>query len=247
MFQTQLVPIFDDNYVFILKNLKTREAIVVDPGESAAVIRVLEAENLKPVAVIITHHHPDHIDGITDLKQKYKMPVYAPLTNKSQIPAVDFFVEDQRSIQISDFKFQVMGLPGHTVGHIAFWFAEMNWLFSGDVIFGLGCGRLFEGTPEQAYASIQKIKSLPDDTLVFCTHEYTETNLRFCQSLKDSFSGLIPQEKLLSYSNQLKLVRSSNQPSVPLHLDIEKKTNPFLIAKSIDEFRSLRQLRNIFR
>jgi hydroxyacylglutathione hydrolase len=246
-FEVLIIPIFEDNYVFILKNNLTGDAIIVDPGESKSVIIELERNGLTPKGILITHHHPDHIGGIADLKKKFHVPVYAPFANKSQIVFADYFVEDAQQIQISSFSFLAMALPGHTLGHLAYWFADRHWIFSGDVIFGLGCGRLFEGTAEQGFASVQKIKALPEDSLIYCAHEYTETNLRFCQSLKDPYSNILSKQDLAAYADQLKSVRSNQKPSVPLHLNIEKKINPFLVSKTVEDFRNLRQLRNHFR
>ncbi len=236
----ELIPIFDDNYVFLIYDPETSEAIVVDPGEAAAVTQVLNARKLKLIAILTTHHHADHIGGAAELSQTFAAPVWAPLKNKEQIKAAHY-VSDQEILTISGCRIQVLGLPGHTLGHIAYWFPEKNWLFSGDVLFGLGCGRLFEGDFSQGFASLQKIRQLPDATEVFCAHEYTEKNLLFCKTLTYEASA-----RLSVYENNLIKLRSARLPSVPLSLEIEKQFNPFLLAPTQEAFSVLRQKRNIF-
>lgn len=242
----ELLPIFEDNYVFILSDPQSREAIVVDPGESMATAEYLKNHDLSLKAILLTHHHQDHIGGAQDLQNEFAVPVYAPVKNKHQIPFADVYVDDNDQVQVAGLKFDVLALPGHTLGHIAFHLAEKKALFSGDVLFGLGCGRLFEGTPEQAYHSLQRVKSLPAQTLVYCTHEYTEANLNFCKmlSMNDNSPILGGDEDLELYENELRNKRELNLPSVPLKLFIELKVNPFLLAQNVQQFAYLRDLRN---
>lgn len=244
--EVKIVPIFEDNYVFILHHKPDGTAMIVDPGEADTVIEFLKTENIKPVGILLTHHHHDHIDGAEELQKKYSIPVYAPRKNQKQIPFADHYVEEGFNLEAGPFKFSVIELPGHTLGHIAFWNDEHKWLFSGDVLFGLGCGRLMEGSYEQAYNSLQRFKSYPEDSLIYCTHEYTETNLRFCKAL--SFLDEMPitgdSEELELYENQLLNRRSLDLPSVPLKLSIEMNVNPFLLAKDVAQFTYLREMRN---
>lgn len=243
--EVHLIPILHDNYVFVV--CRDDEAVVIDPGEAKPVIEFLQQKDLHLKAVLITHHHPDHIGGLAELRQQFGMTVYAPKANREQISPVDFFVEDQQILKLLGLHFRVIATPGHTLGHVVYWEEEMLWLFSGDVVFGLGCGRLFEGSYEQAFSTLGKIKSLPDETNLFCTHEYSEANLRFCKTLKSPLRDLIPNDLLKKYEEQLRAVRQKNQPSVPLHLANEKSVNPFLLAKTLDQFAQLRKLRNEFR
>lgn len=247
--QTQFVhqiPIFEDNYVFVLVNDVTKTALVVDPGESTSIMRYIDEEKLSLKGILLTHHHPDHIGGAAQLQNHLNAPVYAPLKNKNQIPFADHYLAEGAILDLENFHFQILELPGHTLGHIAYWEKNKKWLFSGDVLFGLGCGRIFEGTFSQAYESLQKIKSLPSETLIYCTHEYTETNLQFCHRLSRMDDSPITgdDENLEIYANELRNKRGLNMPSVPLKLSIESKVNPFLLAKDVSQFTYLRELRN---
>lgn len=235
----KLIPILKNNYVFVIVNNLTKSCLVIDPGEAEAVQSYLIQNKLKLEAILITHHHQDHIAGVAKLKADLNIPVYAPLKNKSQIIEATYFVQHDQELLFFDnaIKLKVLGLPGHTLGHVAFYEPQFNWLFSGDVVFGLGCGRLFEGTFLQAFESLQTIKCLPDSTLIFCTHEYTEANLEFCKSLEKI-------DDLCRYEKELVEKRKSNLPSVPLLLGHEKMANPFLLANNLSQFISLRERRN---
>lgn len=243
--RVELIPIFDDNYVFVLIN-EQQDAVVVDPGHASEVHDFLTAHQLVLKGILLTHHHHDHIGGLRDLLVKHPAPVFAPAKNKMQIQLADHWVSEGDVFSVANFDFSVVELPGHTLGHVAFLCQSQNWLFSGDVLFGLGCGRLFEGTPEQMFESLQRIKRLPESTLIFCTHEYTEANLRFCKMLSSLDDSPITgdNEELALYANQLLSRRELGLPSVPLKLSIENKVNPFLLARSASQFAYLRDLRN---
>lgn len=240
MYKVELISILKDNYVFLVIDNNSNQAIIVDPGLATPVADTLISQKLKLTAIILTHHHSDHIGGAADLGQLFNAPIYAPIKNKSQIPA-KFYVQDSDILNIGSFEISVIDLPGHTLGHTSYYFKKQKWLFSGDVLFGLGCGRLFEGNPTQAFDSLQKIKSLDAETSVYCTHEYTEANLKFCKSLTTEQSP-----DLIKYEKNLLKKRSQNQPSVPLTLSEECTTNPFLLAKNVEEFTNIRNLRNQF-
>ena len=236
----RIIPIFTDNYVFVTVRADSKTCVVIDPGDAAPVQNFLIDQGLTLEAIVLTHHHPDHIGGALKLKEIWNVPVYAPKKNKIQISfATDFVVEGQ-SLQLlsGDLNLETLELSGHTLGHVGFFEPHKKWLFSGDVLFGLGCGRLFEGTFAQGYESLQRIKSLPDETLVYCTHEYTEANLRFCKSLTQGTPELDAYEELLIQK------RAVHLPSVPLNLGIEKRVNPFLFADNLERFTYLRDLKN---
>ncbi|HWU42277.1 MAG TPA: hydroxyacylglutathione hydrolase [Bdellovibrio sp.] len=245
--RVELIPIFENNYVFVLIDDEHKMAVAVDPGHSSKVIEYLAANNLQLAAILLTHHHQDHIGGVRTLLERYPAPVFAPMKNKSQINQAENWVQEGDQFSIGPFDFSVMELPGHTLGHVAFWCKSHKWLFSGDVLFGLGCGRLFEGTYEQMYQSLQRIKNLPAETLVYCTHEYTELNLQFCKMLSTLDDSPITgdNEDLELYANELRNRREIGLPSVPLKLSIETKVNPFLLARSVAQFTYLRDLRNM--
>jgi hydroxyacylglutathione hydrolase len=244
--RVELVPIFEDNYVFMIINPMTRETLCVDPGTAAPILEYLKDHDLTLSGILITHHHNDHIGGVQKILEQKSVPVYAPMKNKNHIPFASHYVHEGDRISLASFDFTVLELPGHTLGHVAYWNEANHWLFSGDVLFGLGCGRLFEGTPEQMYQSLERIKKFPDNTLIFCTHEYTESNLLFCKMLThlDDSPLTGDDENLEIYERELSGKREIQLPSVPLKLSIEKKANPFLLASSVKQFAYLRELRN---
>ncbi len=249
--EIELIPILDDNYVFLLQNKQTGKTALVDPGDADPCLRSLKAKRKNLDFIIVTHHHADHIDGIVKLKEQFpNVLVYAPSKNKNQIPHVDFFVNDGELLRLPGLvDLIVVGLPGHTLGHVAYYSKLEKVLFSGDVLFGLGCGRIFEGSFEMSYQSLQKLKDLPDDTRVFCTHEYTNTNLKFVEELIETQQ--LSAEYNLGLFNEYKknLVHKRNRmiPSVPLILRAEKCSNPMLFASSVEEFSKFRKLRNDFK
>lgn len=250
----ELLPIFENNYVFVVVDSLTKSAVVVDPGESTAAIAYLEKNELTLSAVLVTHHHSDHIDGLRDLldyaesKQGGRPPSYAPQKNHIQIQDADHYVVDGDELHVLGVQWQVIALPGHTLGHVAYYQHDARLLFSGDVLFGLGVGRLFEGTPEMLSQTLQKLKLLPRETHVYCTHEYTEDNLIFYEDpeTQKQFAELVSLDLIQNYKQRLQKTRSAGCPSVPLSLAVEIETNPFLRARDINELAALRRLRNHF-
>lgn len=223
--QVEKIPILHDNFVYVLHNGK--DAAIFDPGESSPVLRFLKEKNLNCRMILITHHHSDHIHGLLDIENEYKCSVYAPKKNKRQLRfGITNYIEEGSFIHFDDLEIHVMGTPGHTLGHIAYWIPEQKWLFSGDVLFALGCGRVFEGTFDQMFETLQKIKSLPDETTVFCTHDYFPNNERFCKQEGIPLQGYTPH--------------------FPLQLKQEKAFNPFLTADTPEVFRKIREKRNQF-
>lgn len=237
MLKYKVVPILDDNYVFIVFDEKTKRACVIDPGSAREVESFLSENNLELDLILITHKHHDHIGGVSELLSTHSQcKVYSSALNK-YLNYVDYFVGENDTIPFCGTKFSVIEVPGHTLDHIVFYLKDQNWLFSGDVLFGLGCGRIFEGTMEQAYQSLQKLKLYPSETLIFCTHEYTQSNLEFCVAH-------FPSIELYKIESALRLLIKQKIPTVPLNLGKELVTNPFLTAKNIQEFTQRRQLRN---
>lgn len=247
----ELIPILEDNYVFLIQNHLTGKTALVDPGEAQPCLKSLKAKHKSLDYILITHHHADRIDGIAELKDQFpNAQVFAPLKNKSQISDADFYVQSNKILRLEGLgEFEVIGLPGHTLGHVGYYSKLESLLFSGDVLFGLSCGRLFEGSFEMTFATLQILKNLPDETLVFCTHEYTMSNMKFVEELietKQISSGYDVQTFEI-YKKELVEKRSQGKPSVPLNLGAEKKSNPMLYAKNANDFTRIRQLRNVFK
>ncbi|MEY4617763.1 MAG: hypothetical protein RJB66_2723 [Pseudomonadota bacterium] len=240
-----LLPCLKDNYVFVLEEASTGAVIAVDPPNSETIRSYLDERHLALSEIWITHHHHDHVGGVLELQQHYSCKVRGSAEIPGRIPGLTHSVQKTGSWYIDDFQVCVLTLPGHTLDHIAYWLKNNHYsiLFSGDVLFGFGCGRVFEGTYEQMIESLNKITSLPDATEVYCAHEYTESNLRFTESLCND-------EDIRLRGEQVRDLRRSHQPTVPLSLSEEKRTNLFLRAlthsNAIAEFGRLRDLRNTF-
>ncbi len=218
----QYLPIFNDNYIWLLINDKKRTVTVVDPGDAAPLESFLEKSELRLTDILLTHHHTDHIGGVADLIRRYRVNVYGPL--REDIAGVTHNLQDNQEIFIDslDISFKIIAIPGHTLGHIAYYNQQNNILFCGDTLFSAGCGRLFEGAPQQMYESLQKLSSLPDDTLIYCTHEYTLNNLKFAKSIEPD--NLAIQNKIA----EVKELISQGNSSLPSRLVDERKFNPFL-------------------
>jgi len=220
MLQLSIVPVaaFKDNYVWTLRNAS--HAAVVDPGEARPVLDYLKREHLALAAILATHHHPDHVGGIAELRRAFDVPVYGP--KNEPIATLTRPVAEGDSVVIPELgaAFSVLDIPGHTRAHIAYYGAGA--LFCGDTLFACGCGRLFEGTAEQMYASLAKLAALPDDTRVYCGHEYTLANIGFAKAVEPGNGAL---EKREARDRQL---RAEGKPTLPSRLGEEKATNPFL-------------------
>jgi len=218
------LPAFADNYIWAIKAAADNSLCVVDPGDATPVIAYAEANDLTLTDILITHHHLDHTGGLSQLNEKYAPRVYGP--SGSNIRGITQFVAESDQIELFGLDFHILEVPGHTLDHIAFFHAGTDnaspLLFCGDTLFAAGCGRLFEGTPEQMLTSLNKLKSLPANTLVYCTHEYTLANLQFAKAADPHNERL--QQRLTSE----KAKRDSNQATLPSSMQLELATNPFL-------------------
>lgn len=233
----QILPILKDNYAYLITGAN-KEAMIVDPGEAAPIIAYLEKNNLKLTHIVNTHHHWDHTDGNLDLKCRYNCIIYGPEKEKRRIPGIDQVLAEIDVFMWQDYKFQIIETPGHTAGHICLYEPHKKLLFTGDTLFSMGCGRLFEGTPEDAWNSFKKILTLPDETLIYCGHEYTLPNAKFCLKIEPD------NQDLQKRHDEVKELRRQGLPTLPVSLGIEKKTNAFLRTGSAKKFKQIRLLKD---
>jgi hydroxyacylglutathione hydrolase len=220
--QVDLIPTRNDNYVFVIFEPNQPEVAIVDPSDFPPVEIYLQKHKKVVDTIFVTHHHPDHVGGIAELKAKYGCRVIAPSKESHRIQNVDKWVEQGDEVFFMHNQAKVLETPGHTLGHNAYYFAQQKMLFSGDTLFSMGCGRLFEGTPKMMLETLNRLARLPEDSKVYCSHEYTLSNLKFARDLE-------PQNKELEEFEQLcKKRRDLGHPTVPTTIGLEKKLNPFL-------------------
>lgn len=226
----QALPAFEDNYIWCYRGSEGG-SIVVDPGDAGPVLAAM-ADGLRIEAIFITHHHNDHIGGLNALRAASTGPVFGPADDR--IPGIDRIARDGDVLQVPGFRpFRVLTVPGHTRSHIAY--TDSDVLFCGDTLFSLGCGRLFEGTPEQMLASLDRLAALPDETLVCCTHEYTLSNARFAAAAEPENPA---RDRLLA---DIQVRRRQGIPSLPSRIGIEKACNPFLRTDHPERLGGLKQ------
>lgn len=218
------LPAFNDNYIWLIQNLATQHCAVVDPGDAQPVLDWLASHPQWHLTdILITHHHHDHVGGVTQLKQATQAQVTGPAREK--IPSLDIAVDQGSLISLLEHTVQVFAVPGHTLGHLVYFcndHTDSPWLLSGDTLFAGGCGRIFEGTAEQMYASLTQLAALPDNTLVYCTHEYTLSNLLFARAVEPNNAVL--NKRLIEVQH----LRDNQRITLPSTIALEKASNPFL-------------------
>jgi len=218
--QVTAIPAFADNYLWLIHN--ELHAVVVDPGDAGSINEALDSRQLTLVAILLTHHHADHVGGVGQLLNRWNVPVYGPA--KEKITGVNHSLSENDSVNFAQLglTLHVLDVPGHTAGHIAYVEHDQHWLFCGDTLFAGGCGRLFEGTAEQMTQSLAKFTALADDFKVYCAHEYTLSNLRFAVAVEPNNTALSTRLSLAQ------VARDRGESTVPSTLGEEKQTNPFL-------------------
>lgn len=221
MITIEALSAFSDNYIWLLQDAQHKRVAVVDPGDAAPVQAWLQQHDDWTLSdILTTHHHNDHVGGVEQLRRETGARVHGPANEN--IPGRDQALVDGDRIEVLGLALQVFEVPGHTLGHIAFYQPEQHWLFSGDTLFAAGCGRLFEGTPAQMHQSLQRLAALPDTTLVYCAHEYTLSNLRFARAVEPANPAIAERFR------QVEAWREQGRISLPSDLAMERATNPFL-------------------
>ena len=227
--KVDIIPCLSDNYSYIVSD--GNQALVIDPSESKPIINFLEKNNLELKFVLNTHHHFDHVGGNLELKNKYNILIAGNANDKERIPGIDILLNENEKLNFNMNSIEIINVPGHTSECIAFYIKNENIIFTGDSIFSLGCGRLFEGSPQQMWNSICKIKRLPNNTKIYCGHEYTMSNAKFIQSINNN-----TQIKLKI--NEIEDLRAKDIPTIPTTVGDEKELNIFFQADQ-DNIKSL--------
>ncbi len=226
MLHIQQIPVLSDNYVYLVRDEESGACAAVDPAEAEPVLAALREKGLTLSHILNTHHHGDHVGGNERLKAETGCAIVGPRADASRIPGIDVEVGEGDEFRLGNAIARVFDVPGHTRGHIAYWFEDDKALFCGDTLFALGCGRLFEGTPRQMWESLTSLRNLPGDTRVYCAHEYTQTNARFALSVEPE------NEALKAVAERVEVRRAKNLPTVPSLMADEVAANPFLRADS---------------
>ena len=236
----EIIKCLQDNYSYLVIDESNNSACVIDPSESKPLIKFIEKKSINLKFILNTHHHYDHVGGNKELKKKYNSKVVGFYNDKHRIPEIDISLKDREIWKHNNFEFKIFHVPGHTSGHICFHFYKQKILFTGDTLFSLGCGRIFEGTYKEMYQSINLIKSFPLETKIYCGHEYTLKNSEFCSAYDSENINL--KNKIFSVKEKLK----KNLPSIPTTIKEELDCNIFLRTKNLEGFSKLRDLKDNF-
>jgi len=231
--QTRLFLCLKDNYGVLLHDPESGATAAIDAPEAAPVEAALKASGWRLTDILVTHHHADHTAGIAELKQRHRCRVVAPHGEAARIPLVDATVRENDEVRVGSLRGRVLETPGHTAGHISYFFPADKLAFVGDTLFSIGCGRVIEGTPEMMWQSLLKLRGLPDDARIYCGHEYTQANIRFAKTIEPANAMLNARER------EVDKLLADGQPTIPSTIGAEKAANPFLradvpeVAKSV--------------
>ncbi len=222
------IPVLHDNYVYLAHEAETGATAVIDPAVAAPVLESADAKGWRITHILNTHHHGNHVGGNLEIKERTGCTIVGARSDAGRIPGIDVQLSEGDNYALGNATAKVIDVAGHTSGHIAYWFEESDALFCGDTVFALGCGRLFEGTPEQMWRSLDKIRALPPSTRIYCAHEYTQANARFALTVDPT------NKALRARSAEIDRLRAAGSPTVPSRLADELATNPFLRADDED-------------
>ena len=236
----EIIKCLQDNYSYLIIDELTNDACVIDPSEANPIINYCEKNDVKPKYILNTHHHFDHVGGNQEIKNKYSSIILGYKSDKDRIPGIDLLLEDKQIWKAGNFETKINHIPGHTSGHISYYFMNEKIIFTGDTLFSLGCGKIFEGTYDEMYESLSKFKNLPLDTKIYCGHEYTLQNSKFCAEHDPSNQKLI--NKIIEIKKKIK----NGNPTLPSTLKDELECNIFLRASDIKSFSKLRDLKDNF-
>lgn len=228
------------NYIWLLEDTTTQEVVVIDPTDADLVTAFCEQHQLHLKQIWLTHWHRDHTDGVQALLAEQNLPVFGPRDELSKISFISNPLQHNDHFHFNDLKVEIIATPGHTLGHIVYFIEEIDTLFCGDTLFAMGCGRLFEGTAEQMYHSLNRLAALPIQTKVYCTHEYTLANAEFALTIEPHNVAL--QERI----KDVKALRDAEQITLPSTIELELETNPFLRTESAEDFARIRALKDQF-
>ena len=238
--KVKIIPCLQDNYSYLIIDSENNTSCVIDPGEAEPIIKYLEEKKIKLDFILNTHHHYDHVGGNKKLKEKYNAKVIGFIEDKKRIPEIDIALQDNQIWKHKNFKAKVFHIPGHTSGHICFYFFNDKNIFTGDTLFSLGCGRIFEGTYSQMFKSLNTFKKLPLDTNVYCGHEYTLKNSSFCIKHDPDIQNL--KKKITKIKDKL----NRKLPTMPTTIKDEIECNIFLRSNNLESFSKLRDLKDNF-
>lgn len=226
MLEVIQIPALSDNYIYLLHEAESGETAAVDPADAEPVLRALAERGWRLTQVLNTHHHGDHVGGNLELKRRTGCTITGSEQDRGRIPGIDRAVREGDIVHVGSAAAHVLFVPGHTLGHVAYWFRDESLLFCGDTLFAMGCGRLFEGTAEDMWGSLKRLRELPPETRGYCAHEYTETNGRFALTVEPD------NPALLARMEEVRRLRRLGRPTVPFRIADELATNPFLRPES---------------